>query len=58
MNHFPLPAPVLAEPYHIGDACKWLNRMTDGEARVAPKKLTPIGLRRNGELAAGNGLLL
>lgn len=65
-----LPAPVLAEPYHIEDACKWLNRMTDGEAResTADRKANPPNRSEiaisgyskglNGTLAAGNSSLL
>lgn len=48
-----LPVPVLAEPYHIEDACKRLNRMTDGEARAS----TIEGSRNDrATLAAGNSL--
>lgn len=53
--NFELPVPVLAEPYHIEDACKWLNRMTDGEARES----TVVGDRNDRTtLAAGNSYFM
>ena len=49
----PVHVLAIAESYHIEDACKWLNRMTDGERREALSTL----LRKTEKSAAGDIIL-